>query len=192
MKFSLPAYYTSILKHRRRSSPHLIHVSCNEETVSTFLENLLSVTREIRQVDYTDVTPWGGHTHTHTHTHTKMRKKQVDELWPTTRTQTNYPPAINKLLCPAFTSLHRSQFRFFNFTFINRIFHTTMKGKRASILEEAAASLNKISQNLHECTMKRHKTLWSATISMRSESSPVDSSFVYLRCYTSMLICFCT
>jgi len=129
---------------------------------------------------------------THTHTHTKMRKKQVDELWPTTRTQTNYPPAINKLLCPAFTSLHRSQFRFFNFTFINRIFHTTMKGKRASILEEAAASLNKISQNLHECTMKRHKTLWSATISMRSESSPVDSSFVYLRCYTSMLICFCT
>ena len=63
MKFNLPAYYTSILKPQRRSSPRLIHVSCNGETVSTFLENLLSVTREIRQVDYADVTPWRG-THT--------------------------------------------------------------------------------------------------------------------------------
>ena len=102
VKFGLPAYYTSILKPRRRSSPRLMHVSCNGETVSNFLEDLLSVTREIRQVDYADVTLWRG-------THTQKRtKKQVDELWPTTRTQTNYPPAINKLLCPAFTSLHRS------------------------------------------------------------------------------------
>jgi len=42
IKFSLPAYYTSIFKPRRRSSPRLIHLSCNGETVSAFLENLLS------------------------------------------------------------------------------------------------------------------------------------------------------
>jgi hypothetical protein len=72
MKSSLPTYYTSVLKPWRRSSPRLMQVSCNGETVSTFLENLVSVAREIRQVDCADVTPWRG---THTPQQQKKEKK---------------------------------------------------------------------------------------------------------------------